>query len=96
MGLTPEEVRHIATLARVGLSEEDVPKLQEHLSEILDYFQILNKLDTAGVPPTAHTLPLQNIMREDEVRVSLAREDILRNAPQREDAYFRVSSILEE
>lgn len=96
MGLTPEEVRHIATLARVGLSEEDVQKFQEHLSEILDYFQVLNKLDTDDVPPTAHTLPLQNIMREDEVRNSLAREDILLNAPQREDVYFRVSSILEE
>lgn len=96
MGLTPEEVRHIATLARVGLSEEDVSKFQEQLSVILDYFQVLNQIDTTDVPPTAQTLPLHNVVRDDVVRESLSPEKALANAPQREDNYFRVSSILEE
>ena len=96
MGLTPEEVRHIATLARVGLSEEDVSKFQEQLSVILDYFQVLNQIDTMDVPPTAQTLPLHNVMRDDAVRESLPPDEALANAPQRDDGYFRVSSILEE
>ena len=65
MGLTREEVQHIARLARVGLSEEDTAKFQEQLSEILDHFDVLRQLDTDGVPPTAHTLPLENVISAD-------------------------------
>ncbi|HZP26573.1 MAG TPA: Asp-tRNA(Asn)/Glu-tRNA(Gln) amidotransferase subunit GatC [Dehalococcoidia bacterium] len=96
MALTPEEVRHIATLARVGVSDEDVRKFQEQLSQILDYFQVLNAIDTTDVPPTAHTLLLHNVMRDDAAGESLPPEQALANAPQRDDSYFRVSSILEE
>jgi aspartyl-tRNA(Asn)/glutamyl-tRNA(Gln) amidotransferase subunit C len=96
MALTPEEVRHIATLARVGVSDEDVRRFQEQLSQILDYFQVLNAIDTTDVPPTAHTLPLHNVMRDDTEGESLSQEEALANAPQRDDGYFRVSSILEE
>lgn len=96
MPIRREEVLHIARLARVGLSEEDVAKFQEHLSQILDYFQILRRVDTEGVPPTTHTLPLQNVLRPDQVTPSLPREEILRNAPREEDGCFRVRAVLEE
>lgn len=96
MPISREEVLHIARLARVGLSEEDVAKFQEHLSQILDYFQILRQVDTQDVPPTTHTLPLQNVMRPDKVTASLPMDDTLHNAPQEEEGYFRVRAVLEE
>jgi len=89
------EVLHIARLARLGLGEEDVAKFQEQLSSIVDYFQILRQVDTEGVPPTTHTLPLQNVMRPDEPKPSFPQEEVLANAPQREDDVFRVRAILE-
>lgn len=94
--LTPEQVKHIATLARVGLSEGDIQRFSHQLSEILDYFQRLSQVDTEGVPPTAHTLPLRNVMREDEPAPPYSREEILANAPLREGDYFRVRAILED
>lgn len=96
MSLSREQVQHIARLARVGLSEEDVEHFREQLSEILDYFERLRQVDTRGVPPTAHTLPLHNVMREDEPAPPLDREAVLGNAPVREGDYFRVRVILEE
>jgi aspartyl-tRNA(Asn)/glutamyl-tRNA(Gln) amidotransferase subunit C len=90
-------VQHIARLARVGLSEEDVEHFSEQLSEILDYFERLSQVDTEGVPPTAHTLPLHNIMREaDEPAPSLGSALVLENAPMRDEDRFRVKVILEE
>jgi aspartyl-tRNA(Asn)/glutamyl-tRNA(Gln) amidotransferase subunit C len=96
LSLSREQVQHIARLARVGLSEEDVEHFREQLSEILDYFERLRQVDTEGVPPTAHTLPLHNVMREDEPAPPLDREAVLGNAPVREGDYFRVRVILEE
>jgi aspartyl-tRNA(Asn)/glutamyl-tRNA(Gln) amidotransferase subunit C len=93
--LTPEEVRHIAQLARVGLSEDDVARFQDQLSQILDYFERLQEVDTENVPPTAHTLAMNNVMREDEPRPSFDKDDILANAPQREGDLFRVRAVLE-
>lgn len=95
MSLTREEVLHIAQLAHLGLSEDDVPKFQEQLSEILDHFEALRALDTEGVPPTSHPLPLESVMREDEVAPSLPVEDVLANAPNVEDGLFRVRAVLE-
>lgn len=95
MGLTREEVLHIAKLARVGVSDRDVTKFQEQLSEILDHFEALRQLDTEGVPPTSHPLSLESIMRADEVRPSLSRDDVLANAPRTEAGAFRVRAILE-
>ena len=97
MSLSREQVQHIARLARVGLSEEDVGHFSEQLSEILDYFERLSQVDTEGVRPTAHTLTLHNVMREvDEPGPCLAAEAVLANAPVREGDYFRVKVILEE
>ncbi|MEE8369403.1 MAG: Asp-tRNA(Asn)/Glu-tRNA(Gln) amidotransferase subunit GatC [Dehalococcoidia bacterium] len=96
MALSREEVQHIAHLARVGIDEDEIARFGEHLSEILDYFQRLSQVDTEGVPPTAHTLPLHNIVRADEPQPSPDKEEILANAPHREEDFFRVNAILEE
>ncbi len=96
MPLTREQVQHIAKLARLGLSEEDIERFRRQLSVILDYFEQLRQVDTEGVPPTAHTLAVHNVWREDEVGPSCDREDVLANAPIRKGDYFRVSAILEE
>ena len=95
MSLTREEVLHIARLARIGLSESDVAKFQDQLSEILDHFQALQRLDTEGVPPTSHPLPLESIMRSDQAAPSLAQEEVLANAPLAEEGAFRVRAVLE-
>ena len=96
MPLSREQVQHIARLARVGVSDEDIDMFSEQLSEILDYFERLRQVDTEGVPPTAHTLPLHNVMREDEPQPCYDKEEALANAPLREGDYFRVRAILEE
>ncbi|MCA9823474.1 MAG: Asp-tRNA(Asn)/Glu-tRNA(Gln) amidotransferase subunit GatC [Dehalococcoidia bacterium] len=95
MNLSPEDVKHIALLARVRLDDSEVERLSEQLSSILDHFAALAAVDTEGVEPTAHPLPLANVMREDSVSPSLPREDVLRNAPATEDGYIRVRAVLE-
>ena len=95
MSLTREQVLHIAQLARIGLSEEDVARFQEQLSEILKHFEALQELDTEGVPPTSHPLPLESVMRPDRVRPSLSREEVLANAPLADEDAFRVRAVLE-
>jgi aspartyl-tRNA(Asn)/glutamyl-tRNA(Gln) amidotransferase subunit C len=96
MKLSREEVLHIAALAKVGVTEVDVEKFQEQLSNILENFEALQKLDTSGVPPTAQSIDLQNVIMADEVRPSLPAEEVLANAPQREGDFFRVKIVLED
>ena len=96
MSLTPEQVRHIARLARLGIEDAEVGRFAEQLSEILDYFERLSQVDTENVPPTAHTLPIHNIFREDATAPALTAEEALANAPQREDGFFRVRAVLDE
>jgi len=96
MPLSREEVTHIATLCRLGLSEEEIERLREQLSNILEQFEVLKEVDTEGVEPTGHSVALQTVMREDEPRPCCDKEDILANAPVREDDYFRVKAVLEE
>ncbi len=96
MPLTRAEVLHIATLARIALTDDEVELFREQLSEILDQFEALKELDTTGVTPTGHAVDLQAVMREDETQESLDLEDVLRNAPRREREYFRVKAVLEE
>jgi aspartyl-tRNA(Asn)/glutamyl-tRNA(Gln) amidotransferase subunit C len=95
LGLSRAEVEHLAKLARLGLSEEDKVKFEEQLSVILDHFDVLNQIDTQSVPPTAHTLPLENVFSPDEPRPSLSPEEVLANAPGRDDDFFRVRAVLE-
>jgi len=96
MKLTREEVLHIAALAKLGLTDEDVEKFREQLSNILENFEVLQKVDTSGVPPTAQSISLQNVMMDDEVIPSMPVEDVLANAPQREDDFFKVKIVLED
>jgi aspartyl-tRNA(Asn)/glutamyl-tRNA(Gln) amidotransferase subunit C len=96
MSLTPDEVRHIARLARLGLTETDVARFGEQLSGIIDYFEELQRVDVEGIPPTAYPLDLHNVMRDDEPAPGPESEDVLANAPTREGDFFRVRAILEE
>jgi aspartyl-tRNA(Asn)/glutamyl-tRNA(Gln) amidotransferase subunit C len=95
MPLTHDEVRHIARLARLGLSSEEVERFGDQLSSILDHFQGLNAFDTEGVPPTAQSFDLTNVERDDEPRPSADRDTILANAPRRDGDYFRVRAVLD-
>lgn len=95
MALTREQVLHIARLARVGLSEEEVSRFQEQLSEILEHFDVLRQVDTESVPPTSHTLDLENVTSSDRARDSFRREEVLANAPLLEEGFFRVRAVLE-
>ncbi len=95
MKLTRKEVQHIALLARLGLSEEEIEKFRIQLSNILENFEILKQLNTTDVPPTAQSIALQNILRQDETKPSYPAEDILANAPQREGNCFKVRAVLE-
>jgi aspartyl-tRNA(Asn)/glutamyl-tRNA(Gln) amidotransferase subunit C len=95
MKLSREEVLHIARLARVALTDEEITRMTEQLSKLLEHFEVLQKVDTSGVPPTAQSIDLQSVMRADEVAPSLPPDDILANAPRREEDYFRVRPVLE-
>ncbi len=95
MKLTLEQVRHVAELARLGLGDDELEALAGELSGILEYIDQLEQLDTAAIAPTAQVGELVDVMREDEVRPSLDPEDALRNAPSREDGYFRVRAMQE-
>jgi aspartyl-tRNA(Asn)/glutamyl-tRNA(Gln) amidotransferase subunit C len=95
MALTSEEVLHIARLARIALTDEDVARFTAQLSGILDHFTALAAVDTQGLEPTAHPLPLSNVMRADLVAPSLPRDEALANAPRIEEGYVRVRAVLE-
>ena len=96
MTLTREDVEHVAWLARLQLTEEEITQFQDQLSAILEYAHMLEQVDLSDVPPTATVLPMRNVMREDEVRPSLPRDLVLANAPDTEEGYFRVPAVLEE
>lgn len=95
MALTPEQVEHIARLARIGLTEQEIRSLTGQLSRILEHMDSLRQLDTRDLPSTYHVLPLTNVLRSDEARPSLPREAALANAPQAEEGAFRVPKITE-
>ena len=95
MALTRDQVRHIAELAKLELTEEETELFAEQLSEILDYAQRLNQLDTEAIPPTAQVLDRSNVLREDQVAPSLPTGEVLANAPRRQDSHFQVKPILE-
>lgn len=96
MKLSREEVLHIAQLARLGLTETDVDRLREQLSNILENFEELQQIDTTNVPPTAQSISLHNVMSADEVSPSLSPNEVLANAPQKEGGFFLVKVVLEE
>lgn len=94
--LSREEVLHIARLARLAITDEDVEKFRAQLSDILEHFEELKQLDTSQTQPTAQSIPLENVMRDDVIVPSIPPDDILANAPHREEDSFRVRAVLEE
>ncbi len=95
MTITRAEVAHVARLARLGLSEDEMDRLASELDHILDAMQELRQLDTSAIPPTAQVIPLQNVMRDDIPRPSSTAEEIMRNAPVAHDGQFLVPPVLE-
>ena len=95
-GISREDVQHVARLARLELSEVELERMRVEMSNILAYMDKLRSLDTRGVEPTSHAVPLRNVMREDEPRPSLPRDEMLANAPDRAGDFFRVPRIIEE
>jgi len=95
MKLSGEEVRHLALLVRLGLSQAEVERFREQLSDILGAFEVLRQVDTSDVPPTAHSIALENVMRDDEPAPSLPVDQVLANAPSQEEGFFRVRAVLE-
>ena len=95
MRVSIEEVEKIASLSMLYVTDADKKMLQESLETILDHAQRLNDLDTKDVIPTTYILKQQNIMREDEIIPSLERDELLKNAPEKEDGYFIVPQVVE-
>ena len=95
MKITREEVLHVAKLARLNLSEEETEKLQSDMESIIEFANTLNELDTEGVVPTAHARPMSNAFREDVIKESYDREEMLKNAPESEDGGFAVPKVVE-
>ncbi len=95
MKISLKEVSHIAHLARLELSQEELERFSVQLSNILSYMEKLNELDTSDIEPTSHVIPLKNVFREDQVFPSLSVQDALRNAPEKSDNFFRVPRIIE-
>ncbi|AIF65737.1 MULTISPECIES: Asp-tRNA(Asn)/Glu-tRNA(Gln) amidotransferase subunit GatC [Terribacillus] len=93
--ITKEQVLHVAHLARLAITDEEAEKMTKELDAIIGYAELLNELDTDNVEPTTHVLDLKNVMREDEARKWIDREDALKNAPDQKNGQFRVPSILD-
>ena len=94
MKITPEEILHVADLARLRLSPLEVEAMARQLGDILTYVAKLNELDTEGITPTTHAISIVNAFREDEVRPSLDREKTLANGPQQNGEFFVVPRVI--
>lgn len=95
MQITDELIDYVSSLARLALSDEEKEKTKEEIGKIIDYMDILNTLDTTGVEPMSHVLPVTNVFREDDVVPSYDRDVILKNAPDGNDGTFRVPKTVE-
>ncbi|ADU92782.1 Asp-tRNA(Asn)/Glu-tRNA(Gln) amidotransferase subunit GatC [Geobacillus sp. G4] len=90
-----EQVKHVADLARLAITDEEAEMFTKQLDAIITFAEQLNELDTENVPPTSHVLDMRNVMREDIPEPGLPREEVLKNAPDQQDGQFRVPAILE-
>jgi aspartyl-tRNA(Asn)/glutamyl-tRNA(Gln) amidotransferase subunit C len=90
-----DEVKHVAHLARLAVTEEEAEKFAKQLGAIIEFAEELNELDTTNVKPTTHVLKMRNIMREDKPAKGLPLEDVLKNAPEHQDGQIKVPTILE-
>lgn len=94
--LTREETKHIAKLAKLDFSEEEIRNFSEQLSSILDFVQKLERVETSGAQPLFNVTGIKNVFREDKVTASLTQEEALRNAPSTHNGFFKVKAIFEE
>jgi aspartyl-tRNA(Asn)/glutamyl-tRNA(Gln) amidotransferase subunit C len=89
------DIDHVALLARLKLTDSEKTLFSKQVGDIINYINKLNELDTSGVEPTAHVLPIKNIFRDDKIRESLPRAKAMLNAPDKADGYYRVPKIIE-
>lgn len=95
MSVTEKDVRYVANLAHLQLSDEEVEIYTKDLSRILDYMELLNEVDTTGVEPLDHVIELDSRLRKDEAKEPISHEDALKNAPDADSDYFRVPKVIE-
>ena len=88
-----EDVKHVAKLARLELTESEIERYSKQLGDILKYVEQMNEVDTQNVEPMAHPLPVVNVMREDIVNYEQTKEELMKNAPEEEDGFFKVPKI---
>ena len=91
--ISTDDVKHVAKLARLELSETEIDQFSKQLGDILKYVEQMNEVDTTGVEPMAHPIPVVNVMREDEVCYRQTKQELMKNAPHEEDGFFRVPKI---
>ncbi len=89
------DIEKVARLARIALTEEEKQRFGQQLEQVLAHMDQLNRLETSGVEPTSHAIPMVNVFKEDELKGSFPREEVLRNAPDQEEGYFKVPRIIE-
>lgn len=91
-----QDIKYIARLARLRLKEQDAERLAKQMDKILDYVHQLSSLDTKDVKPTSHIVGIKNVFRDDKVKPSISKEEVLRCAPVREGDFFKVPKVIEE
>ena len=96
MNLTKDEVRHVAELAKLQLSEAEIDEYAGQLGQILTYAQQIQSVDTSAVPPTPQVLPLSNVLADDTSLDSLSNQQAVDNAPDADDGYFRVIAVFDD
>lgn len=95
MRISQQEVEHVATLARLQLSQEEVATFTGQMDAILSYVDKLSELDTAGIVPTSHAVPMENAFRADEIRPSIGTQQALANGPEQVEGFFKVPRVIE-
>ncbi|MCM3575460.1 MULTISPECIES: Asp-tRNA(Asn)/Glu-tRNA(Gln) amidotransferase subunit GatC [Mesobacillus] len=93
--ISEEQVKHVAHLARLAITEDEAKMLTDQLDKIITYAEQLNELNTDNVEPTSHVLEIKNVMREDRAKEGLPREEVLKNAPEHQDGQIKVPGIME-
>ncbi|MBT2688863.1 Asp-tRNA(Asn)/Glu-tRNA(Gln) amidotransferase subunit GatC [Bacillus sp. ISL-47] len=93
--ISTDQVKHVAHLARLAITEEEAATFTEQLDRMISFAELLNELDTDNVEPTSHVLDMKNVMREDKAEKGLPQEEVLKNAPEHQDGYIKVPSIME-
>lgn len=93
--ISADQVKHVAHLARLAITEEEADRFTQQLDKIITYAEQLNELDTENVEPTSHVLDIKNVLREDKAKPGLPNEEVLKNAPDHQDGQIKVPPIIE-